>query len=321
MLFGVDAGGSKTTILAELHDGNARALELPSINPAAVGHDAAATTLAELFHHLSSLSARRPVVGWIGSASLTADSLQQVGTVMRSAAEAAHVTGRVTVTEDGTTLLLAPPLDGVGLVSVVGTGTITLGRSGDGHVVQCGGYEYLVDDEGSGFDLGLHGLRAAGRAYDGRGPATMLLNRAREVYGMDIPALGVQLATTPFPKQVVARFAHSVCAAAEAGDAIAIGLVERAVQHIVQTISAARRSLPDPPIDVVLAGGLAAGGSYYAQRLHSGVENSDAGLRAHAITEPVRCALALARQDRADAAPPALDAFPHLRLQFPQAGG
>ena len=62
-----------------------------------------------------------------------------------------------------------PARDG-GIV-IVGTGSVGFAVVG-GREIRVGGYGFPISDEGSGADLGLHAIRLALRAHDGRGVET-----------------------------------------------------------------------------------------------------------------------------------------------------
>ena len=62
-----------------------------------------------------------------------------------------------------------------GGIVIVGTGSFGLARIG-GREQRVGGYGFPISDEGSGADLGLHAIRLALRAFDGRVDRTALLS-------------------------------------------------------------------------------------------------------------------------------------------------
>jgi N-acetylglucosamine kinase-like BadF-type ATPase len=317
VLVGVDAGGTQTVVRWALDGRPEQTFTLGSVNPASVGPDAAAAVLGELFQRFAAVAGGEPVVGWIGSAAVTGDTADRVAATVADVARRAGLTGRLALTEDATVLLLAPPLDGIGVVAIVGTGAITVARDATGRLVQCGGYEYLLADEGSGFDLGLFGLRAAAQAFDGRGPRTALLDRLAAEYRLAVPALGVELAATAHPKPVVARFARAVCECAEAGDAVAADLVDRAARAVAHAVASARRQLAEPPLDVALAGAVVTGSDSYRRQLTDHLRSVDPGLRPHVVTEPARSAFALARMAQAGHGPAALADVVHRWIRLP----
>src|SRR5689334_17310708 len=80
----------------------------------------------------------------------------------------------VAVVSDADLVLAAGPGNGWGLGLICGTGSIAYGRDRSGMTARAGGWGSLLGDEGSGYAIGLAGLRAVARAADGRGPATVL---------------------------------------------------------------------------------------------------------------------------------------------------
>jgi N-acetylglucosamine kinase-like BadF-type ATPase len=85
-----------------------------------------------------------------------------------------------------------------------------------------GGWGHVLGDEGSGYWLGLHGLKAALGYRDASGPPTVLLDAALVEYELeaieDLPGL---FYGKPLTKDEVARFAVRVEQAAVGGDEVA----------------------------------------------------------------------------------------------------
>ncbi|MFV0493807.1 BadF/BadG/BcrA/BcrD ATPase family protein, partial [Mycobacterium sp.] len=151
---------------------------------------------------------------------------------------------RVAVTSDAV-IAHAGALGGrPGAVLVVGTGVVALSISADGTLRTADGLGPLLGDEGGGGWIGAAGLRAALRAFDGRGPATSLLDVAVARFGPPGTWPG-QLADAA----AVASFAPDVLVAGD--DAVAAGIVGTAVE----LLAAAARAVGDGPVAMV--GGLA----------------------------------------------------------------
>lgn len=64
---------------------------------------------------------------------------------------------------------------GPGIVVIAGGGSIGYGMDANGNDAKAGGMGYLMGDDGSAWWIGLHALRAAAAAADGRGEQTALL--------------------------------------------------------------------------------------------------------------------------------------------------
>jgi glucosamine kinase len=147
--------------------------------------------------------------------------------------------------------------DGPGILLIAGTGSIAWGRAEDGREARAGGWGALIGDEGSGYDIGLRGLRAAVRAADGRGAETELLARLTANLGIAGPE-DLVIWTASAAKSEIAGLAALVCDLARAGDAVAATIVDAAVASLTSHVAAlvARLAPWNAPPGLALGGGL-----------------------------------------------------------------
>ena len=103
-----------------------------------------------------------------------------------------------------------------GVVVAAGTGSITLGV-GRHQAARVDGWGYLLDDAGSGFEVGRRGLAAALRARDGRGGSELLARLAEEAFGPPSQLVRAVYGAAN-PVRAVAAFARQVAEAARQGD-------------------------------------------------------------------------------------------------------
>jgi len=142
------------------------------------------------------------------------------------------------------------------VVAIGGTGTgfCALNPEG-GTCAKTSGHDYLLSDEGGGFDIGLQGLRAVMRAFDGRGPKTCLsdlLSRWQNIYPKDLPTL---VYSSDEPKVLVASFAKFVLEAAEQGDPCSSGIIDFAASEIaLGIVTAANRVGLEGDYEILLFG-------------------------------------------------------------------
>ncbi|GAB3032233.1 hypothetical protein MBOU_12720 [Mycobacterium bourgelatii] len=199
---------------------------------------------------------------------------------------------RVAVTSDSV-IAHAGALDGKpGAVLLVGTGVVALSIDADGALRTADGWGPWLGDEGGGAWIGTAGLRAALRAFDGRGPATALFDAASARFGPPRTWPG-QLADPAS----LASFAPEVLAAND--DAVASAIVSAAAESLVATAHAVGGG------PVTMVGGLA-GVETLRERLDLVAPVGDAldgTLRLSAIHEPHVIRL------RAGAVPDRLDAL------------
>jgi glucosamine kinase len=116
-----------------------------------------------------------------------------------------------------------------GAIVVAGTGSIGVGLIG-GREVRYGGYGFPISDQGSGADIGLHAIRSALRAVDGRTAMSPLLAELLGAFDHDpyhTVAWSEQATATDY-----AAFAPMVLRHANQGDPVGRRIVERAADSI-----------------------------------------------------------------------------------------
>ncbi|AZG44639.1 N-acetylglucosamine kinase [Gordonia insulae] len=143
----------------------------------------------------------------------------------------------VALAHDSVSAYLAANRFDLGAVTAVGTGVVTLGV-GPAGTARVDGWGHLVGDAGSGYWIGREGLDAALRAFDGRGPATVLERSATDEFG-DLPELYMVLQGDPDRVARTARFARTVDEAARSGDVVAIDINHRAAAELAGSVRAA----------------------------------------------------------------------------------
>ena len=125
-----------------------------------------------------------------------------------------------------------------GAVAAVGTGVVTLGVGPQGFA-RVDGWGNIIGDAGSGYWIGRKALDHALRAYDGRGPETVLLSIMRDHFE-DVETAYLELQADPDRIFRVASFAKPTTEAA-ATDAVARVIVEQACTEIIVAVEAALR--------------------------------------------------------------------------------
>lgn len=178
---------------------------------------------------------------------------------------------------DSTTSFLGALGDGHGAVVAAGTGVVTL-AVGETETARVDGWGWIMGDAGSGYWIGRAALDAVMRAYDGRGPATMLTDAAASRWP-DLTQAYMALQADHDRVRVVASLAREVAAAADAGDQVAIDISHRAAHELASSArTAVRRVRTDEPVFDVCA----IGGVFASRTLHDAFEaalGEGAGLR------------------------------------------
>lgn len=173
--------------------------------------------------------------------------------------------GEVTVANDLLNALTGGLSGRPGIALIAGTGSNCLGRDPQGKTAMCGGWGWLLDDEGSGFGLTISAVRAVVRAADGRGEQTSLSSAVLAFFGISEPD---ELLSCFYVREwtpgEMAEFAPVVMRHAAAGDAVAKGILlagAKALSALVFQVSQALRFSKSP--EVVVLGGCGRSGDPY----------------------------------------------------------
>lgn len=143
------------------------------------------------------------------------------------------------------------------IILICGTGSNCYGINEKGQEAKANGWDYILADEGSGYEIGLRALKALMRAYDGRGNATLLSQTVFEDLGLgSIQDLIKWTYSKPFSKDRVAAIAKTVCRTAEMGDKISIKILEEEAYEALVSVEAVAKklNLVDKKFDLVFVG-------------------------------------------------------------------
>lgn len=148
------------------------------------------------------------------------------------------------VANDAVSLLLGHDAEAV---VVAGTGSSVLVRRTDGTIFQSGGEEWVANDYGAGFWIGLDAIRAVARAFEA-GQETPLLHRFCNEYHVEIDdpdAIIGRFRTLAVAdndmKADIAKFSSAVCSAAQKGDDEAQRIVKAQAEDLARSLVVALR--------------------------------------------------------------------------------
>ncbi len=284
---GVDGGGTRTRAVIldeegrELARGAAPGAVATARAPDEVG--AAVSAAVRVAADEAKLSLPGAVL-WAGLAGAGAEEARHA---VLAVLDRAGLAERVLVGTDVEAAFQDAFPQGPGVLLIAGTGSIAWARSDDGAVCRVGGWGRLLGDEGSGYALGLEGLRLVMRAEDGRAPPTALTERLITACGVR-HAAGLVSWVDGAEKAEVAALAPTVVSAADEGDAGARVLVDAAVDELVMLVRSASENRQHP---VVLWGGLVAGDGPLGPRVVAALRRVGYG----PVDVPVAPALGAAR--------------------------
>lgn len=180
----------------------------------------------------------------------------------------------VLVTSDAEIALEGAFEGGSGIIVIVGTGSIALGKAGKDKLSRCGGWGIELDDEGSGAWIGREGLTAVVRALDGRGNPTILTEQIEKLY----PTININEPRTIVKAYSERAFEYhmltpSVMEAAKSGDVICLDIIKRAATHLAELPSTLQKQFKQPVVPVALMGGIIDAKTILADMLKEQVES------------------------------------------------
>lgn len=253
-----------------------------------------AQTLSEILKNIEAYWVEYDLIGsptyvFISAAGFSTSTRGLFSSVMEAVLAPALSQSIVTAggANDAVTLLLGHGADGA---VIAGTGSNVLVKNRADDLFQAGGHDWVACDYGSGFWLGLNGIRQAARDFEA-GEPSVLLSRVEEQYGIDPDDESALIARfrslavgDSRMKAEIARFSASVCDAAELGDVAAQDVVKREAEDLADSFaSAVRRRFSRDEIasglNIVQCGGVLANDFYrqsfetHVQMRLSGIEN------------------------------------------------
>jgi glucosamine kinase len=238
VVLGIDGGGTRTRASIVAGDRVLAHAENGSIKRLRVGEEVAEANLRELLKDVYAQAGVHSVFSaccGVASCSLPG-TVEWITAVLEDfKAERTEVVGDEVIALD------AAFQGGPGILQIAGTGSNTIGRAADGSRESAGGYSSRLGDEGSGYWIGLNSVRRGLHAYDREQPS-QVLDKVGEIWGTksleDLVNLGD---STPGPD--FAALAPAINELAEAGDAVALAVLQQAAADLVEFVLLVRGKL------------------------------------------------------------------------------
>lgn len=302
LLLGIDGGGSKTVAwLAPLDDPTntivlGRGKAGPG-NPRSAGFETAQGNIAaaiEAAFHDAGLPKTTALAAWFGLAGAGREVEQ--GRIAAWAKER-QIAGGTRVSGDVELVLGAASPTFAGIAFAAGTGSMAFGRNKNGRTDRCGGWGYLLGDEGSSYAIAIAALNAIVRAADGRGPATTLTERFLTASKLSSEKELVELIYSPNTTPASIAGGAVFVFEAAATDRVARQILDHAASecaHMIATLT--RRLALDDNFTLGMSGTACVKQSAYRTLILDALAARD--LRpatVEIVAEPVRGAVALAR--------------------------
>lgn len=249
---GIDGGGTKTAFLLQRADGTEVATcRLGPSNPNDIGMDACQALLEKGIAEVTAGLDRREIAVFAGIAGggLSGNNADAIAAFLSRLGFAYAENG-----SDVENALEAALHGEDGVAVIAGTGSIAFAQE-RGERYRVGGWGYLLDGGGCGYDVARDALSACFRAVDGRDGQTLLVSRMEKALGMSLPDAIPQIYSGG--KRMIASLAPVVFEAAREGDSMALAIVEKNARHIAELIVTAHGKLQNKAAPAVIIGGLA----------------------------------------------------------------
>ncbi len=142
---------------------------------------------------------------------------------------------------------------------ISGTGSNCFGRNEHGQTAKTGGLDFLLTDQGSGYNIGWHVLKAATKSFDGRGPKTVLETLICDFFHVtSIDQLKTVIYNPTLSKTEVAELSKLCHQAYDDGDVVARKIIEYEIGELVIMINTVvnKLQLQHSQFDCVCTGGI-----------------------------------------------------------------
>ena len=295
---GVDGGGTKTVALVANMGGKVlgRGESGPS-NYHNVGSAVACRAIRESVsgaQHRAGLKGRKAEIAVVALAAVDSDNDQATAALF---VHQARIARRSLVVHDSKAALYAATHGRQGIVVISGTGCVAAGINRAGEYCRVSGWGFVVDDEGSSYDVGRKALTRAFRAIDGRARKTslvQLLSRRFRVKNLE-DALGL-IYSTGFGADDIADLAKVVARAAR-DDRASREILKDAGIALAESACAVAKNLRmnRESFTIALVGGTFKGGRYVIDPFKRKVTQACPHAKVRLLTiEPAQGAIMLA---------------------------
>ncbi len=228
---GVDGGGSKTTAVVFNEKGEfICSAHGESINYYSVGLDTARLTMKNIIDNLSIKKFRCAVIGM--------SALNERASAEETERFCSEIIDSDNIIMDSDLFVALEAMDTPEECAAIisGTGSMAVCRNSDGSMGHTGGWGYILGDEGSGYAIGLAGIKAAIRAAEGCAGETALLSECLDYFSINnIYDLIDLYYEKKVSRKKTAAFARVVSKCCENGDNVSKRILEDEAKQLSQT--------------------------------------------------------------------------------------
>jgi N-acetylglucosamine kinase-like BadF-type ATPase len=291
-----DTGGTKTAawLAALLPDKSHQILgqaRTSAGNPLSVGFEKATRAIHD------ALSQARDSAEHVGNGRVPQAILSIAGAANRDMtrrfvtwAQEVRFAHRVAIVSDVLPILAAGTPDCCGVALIAGTGSSAFGRAQGGAIKRCGGWGYLLGDEGSGYALGRAALQLALRSLEAGivsdSLATAVIDK---LAAKTVTELTRAIYGSGDPRHAIAALAPLVCAAAENGNSHANEFLSAAANDLAELAARAATAVgvADSGFPLAISGGLLMHSAVLQEKLRSELIRRGLDCEINIVREPL----------------------------------
>jgi len=237
-VIGIDGGGTKTEfVLCDEAGSVLKRIVLTSSNPVDIGMDNSCNIIKSGITGL--LNGDIKVDGMF--AGISGGSVSNNKYIIASYIKEAFPDIKFNNGTDAINVISTELKNDDGVVLIAGTGCCAFAKRGN-ELLRIGGWGYLFDGAGGGYDIGNAAVRAVLNSYDDIGPETVLTELFKTQMNIDVPKEISKIYEGG--KSYIASFAPLVFKGYEMSDNVSKNILEKTVDHWAIIIKKAMEKVP-----------------------------------------------------------------------------
>ncbi len=256
-LIGIDGGGTKTKGYVSDLEGNVLASAIGgSSNYLSAGRTIAKGSLEQVINSLcNKININKKQIEII-SLGLAGVGREEDKKVIEEIIREIGINNKVIINNDAYISLVGAHGEEKGIITISGTGSISLGIDSNNKLYRTGGWGHILGDEGSGYYFGKEGLVAIMKAYDGRVEDTSIKQKVLDYLGFDTEdRIPKYVYSNIEEKDKIAKLAPLVIEAASEGDKIAVEIINKGILDLIDLTDTNYKKISEP-VNIALAGGI-----------------------------------------------------------------